>query len=179
VLGDVARQLRDFNLVLKFAFEAGEEDLPLARFEPVHQRGDGPHAVVDREVDQLLVHEVVVGKLLDVVRKRVLSRGREPRFALVCEFLAEGQFDGLVVFAPRVLEVDLVLLQVAEVLLGLFGGRRAQTLVVLYVPVGNRLLVLLPLVVLLNCEETVLLLTLSRFYDRGDELFQEFGVIFK
>mmetsp|Transcript_18977 Transcript_18977/g.13770 ORF Transcript_18977/g.13770 Transcript_18977/m.13770 type:complete len:201 (-) Transcript_18977:715-1317(-) len=63
VLSHIPRQLRHFNLVFEFPLEAGEEDLALARFESVAERGDGAGTVGDGEEDQLFVDEVLVAQV--------------------------------------------------------------------------------------------------------------------
>jgi hypothetical protein len=120
VLGDVAGELRDLELELEVPLEAGEEDLPLAGLEPVAQRGDAPEVVRVREVDQLLVDEVLVAQPLHVVvHGQVRVVVREPPFSQVRLLLVEAQVDRLVVLLVVVDERYLVLQQLREVLLGL------------------------------------------------------------
>ena len=64
MLGHISTELSDLDLGLEFPLEAGEEDLALARLEAVAQAGNRSRAVSDRELDQLLIHEVPVAQVL-------------------------------------------------------------------------------------------------------------------
>ena len=66
--------------------------------------------------------------MVDECCDRVVSL--EPLFALVSVFLVEGEVDLLIIGLVLVVEVDLVIVDCAEVFFGVFGGGRAKTFVV-------------------------------------------------
>ena len=74
VLGNGPSQLRDLDLPLVVALEAGEEDLPLAWLQTVHHAGNGALIVHVGEQNQLLVDELRVG---DVIRLLSIEVGLE------------------------------------------------------------------------------------------------------
>jgi hypothetical protein len=120
VFCNVTRELGHFDLCLELPLEASKEDLSLTGLEAIADAWDRPHAVCHREEDQLLVDEVHVPQSVDVV---VHKRGHwvvclEPLLAVVGLRLAKGESDDFLVVHVDVLEVDLVLTDGREVLLG-------------------------------------------------------------
>ena len=107
--------------------------------------------------------------MIDVVVYRVCS---EPFLSAVSHLLVEGEFDDIVVLVVDVLELDLMLVDLGEVLLGLLGGGRAQPLVVLDLP-GLEVPAVGPLLELVHREERVDLLALGGLEQRRHELLQE------
>jgi len=64
VLCDVPTQLSDLDLTLELALEAGKQNLPLPWLETVAEARDGSGAISDRELDELLVDEILVSESL-------------------------------------------------------------------------------------------------------------------
>ena len=130
VLRDVPGELRDLDVGPEVALERAEEDLSLARLEPVDHAGDGALQVRPREQDQLPVHKVGVADLrLRLVEEGArLDRG-QPRLALLDLLLREGELERaavLGVVAPD--ELFAVAVDAGEVGLGLLLGRGTETL---------------------------------------------------
>ena len=179
VLGHVARQLRHLDLLLELALEAGEEHLALRRLQPVDDGRDRPLVVRDGEEDELLVHEVAVGHGVDgVVHEGPRLEVAQPGLAVLDALLREGHVDE-VALARGLVErrvVELVRVELAEVLLGLLGRRRAQPLVVLDRVAVEAAARLLPRLVLGEREEDLRGLRLRRgrrLDDGRDEAAQE------
>jgi hypothetical protein len=86
-------------------------------------------------VDELLVHEVPVPQLFDPVVHILLDVvGLQPPLPVIRLFLIEDQVDGLVVLPINVEELESVLLEGLEILLGLLVGGGTQAFVVLDFP---------------------------------------------
>lgn len=129
--------LRDFDVRLEVALEAGEEHLALGGLQAVHQAGDGAHVVRHGKEDELLADEVRHQHAVRlVVHVRARDEAFEPLLAVVGALLGEGeiyQVPAHVACDARVIqgEGQAVAAQVGEVLLGLHASGGAETLVVL------------------------------------------------
>ena len=173
VLADVARELRDLDLVLQVALEGGKEDLALADLEAVHDVGDAALQVVGAEMNQVLVNEVVVRQVAALLVQhgaRVVLE--QPVLAAVDALLAERQVQRRVA-AGRPRELHRV--ECLEVLLRLRLDARAETLVVLDLPAGRRLLRLLPALVVEERVEALGDATLAGLDNGCDHVCHEAG----
>jgi len=129
--GDPARQLQHLELALQPARHV--EHLPLRGLEAVEEPGDGAHAVVDAEVDELLVEELRVGHAAHrIVELQGLVVVRHPLLPRVGEVWPEGEFHGLVVLFALAHELQRVVRHLGEVGHGLAPVGRAEALVVLH-----------------------------------------------
>mmetsp|Transcript_16996 Transcript_16996/g.37428 ORF Transcript_16996/g.37428 Transcript_16996/m.37428 type:complete len:599 (+) Transcript_16996:369-2165(+) len=98
VLADVADQLRDLHVAPQIPLEAAEEDLALRGLKAVHHGWDAAHDAVLGELDELQLHEVLVGDAgLRVVHEGALHVVVHPGLAVVGARLAEGHVDELAV----------------------------------------------------------------------------------
>ena len=66
-----AGQLCDLDLLDEVPLEAGEDDLPLTRLEPIDERRDGPHIVHVAEQNEFSVDELVENHSLCVLAIQV------------------------------------------------------------------------------------------------------------
>lgn len=131
VLRDVATQLRDFDLGAKLTLEAGEHYFALPWLHAIHNGRNRPHIVRNREVNELLVYEVLVCELLDVVVNiAILIEGGNPGLTLISHRFRERKLDVLDAFLVLVAEFYDMLPQIREVLLGFLRRRCTQTFVV-------------------------------------------------
>mmetsp|Transcript_73240 Transcript_73240/g.212108 ORF Transcript_73240/g.212108 Transcript_73240/m.212108 type:complete len:253 (+) Transcript_73240:2152-2910(+) len=162
VLGDVADELGDLDVVLQLLLEGAVQHLALRGLEAVHDRRHGAGRVVLGELNELLVHEVVICQVvLGVVDVHTVLVGVDPVLAVVSPLFVEGEINGLSILVVVPLERQLVVLDVLEVLLGLLGGARTQAFVVLALPALAIVCPPLPLLVLRQREEATLVLAVG------------------
>jgi len=62
VLGDVPTQLSDLDFTLELALEASKQNFSLTWLETITEAWDGSGAISDRELDELLVDEILVSE---------------------------------------------------------------------------------------------------------------------
>ena len=174
VLGDVAAELRDFNVRLELTLEAREENLALRRLEAVDHARDGTHQVSSGEQNELFVDEFVVSNgIASHVQEGTRFIGGEPRFTIVDALLAEGHVNQISVAIALPDETLAVMIERREILLRLIRRGGTETLVVLDVPTRRAVLSFLPRFILGHGVEHLGLLALRRFDDGRDELEQK------
>ena len=131
VLRHVSCELGHANLLGQIPLERCIQNLPLRRLQSVHHIRNRPLEIVVAEVNQILVHELIV---LDHVSRRNQSRvvvRLEPGLAVIGTLLVERQINRRIGLR-RVVELHCI--HLAEVVLGLVACRRTQSLVVLDLP---------------------------------------------
>ena len=158
VLRHVSCELGHTDLVGQVPLESRIQDLALRRLQPVHHGGNRALQIVVREVDQVLVDKVAVGKLVSTGNQSRAVVALEPVLAVIGTGLVEGQVDCRVRLC-RVVKLDGI--DLGEVVLGLVARRGTQSLVVLDLP-GWRLSITRPplLVLVLRVEHTGVFATL-------------------
>lgn len=168
VLTDLARELRHTNLCRQVALERRLQDLALRCLESVHHRRNAAFQIVVGEVDEVLVHKLLVGELASCRNDCLGILRLEPVLAIVRARLVERQIDrGIALRALR----ELHLLQALKVFLGFLASRGTQSLVVLDLPAlaGG----LLPVLLLHDILERQDLLALRCLHDRSCHVGQE------
>ena len=107
MLGHVPTQLSDLDLTLQLALEARKQDLPLSWLETVTEAWNGSGAISDRELDELLVHEILVPEgLLRMVHIVVDGVGGEPFLSAISHLLVECKFDHIIVLLVPIFELN-------------------------------------------------------------------------
>lgn len=173
MLGDVPTQLSDLDLTLELALEASKQNLSLTWLETITEAWDGSGAICDRELDELLVYEILVPQgLLRMVHIVVDGVGSEPFLSAISHLLVECKFNHIVVLLVLILELDQMIVNLGKILLGLLCGGGTQTFVVLDFPL-LKVAALGPLLELVLGEEGFDLVALGGLEKRGHELFQE------
>mmetsp|Transcript_17072 Transcript_17072/g.45598 ORF Transcript_17072/g.45598 Transcript_17072/m.45598 type:complete len:203 (-) Transcript_17072:1496-2104(-) len=97
----------------------------------------------------------------------------DPLLAIVGALLVEGQVDRLAILVALPAEAQLVVLDVLEVFLCLLRSAGAQTLVVLDLPSLASVVLLLPSLIFVLCEESDHLAALGGLDDRGHKLLHK------
>ena len=173
MFGHVATQLSDLDFTLELALEACKQDLPLSWLEAVTQAGNGSGAISDRELDELLVDEILVSEgLLRMVNIVVDGVCGEPFLPAISHLLVECKLDDIIVLLVLILELNQMTVNLRKILLGLLGGGGTQTFVVLDFPL-LKVAALSPLLELVLGEEGFDLVALGGLEERGHELFEE------
>mmetsp|Transcript_121800 Transcript_121800/g.289582 ORF Transcript_121800/g.289582 Transcript_121800/m.289582 type:complete len:416 (-) Transcript_121800:1242-2489(-) len=178
VLAYISNKLRNLHVRPQVALEATVEDLALSRLQTIHDRWHTSHQVVAGELYQLFVHKLLVGhSSLGVIHKASLLVLVHPDFAIISTPLVEGHVNQLVVTCSLPLEVNSMLLNLAEVLFGFSGCACTKTFVVLDFPPCAILGLLLPLLVLNHREKLLHLPVFGCFDNWCDELLQKTFVV--
>mmetsp|Transcript_26166 Transcript_26166/g.57256 ORF Transcript_26166/g.57256 Transcript_26166/m.57256 type:complete len:236 (+) Transcript_26166:1998-2705(+) len=177
---DVTHELSHLDVVAQALFEGAEEHLSLRWLEAIHQGWNRPLHIVLGKLNQLLIDELGIGDGLGMIHHRAIFIAVDPILPVVCTFLVEGQIDGLAILVAVPLELHFVLLDLAEILLGLFGSAGPQTFVILDLPAFATIHALLPGLVVVKGEEALFVLSIVRLLsflpdlDNGrDEFLQE------
>mmetsp|Transcript_100206 Transcript_100206/g.251233 ORF Transcript_100206/g.251233 Transcript_100206/m.251233 type:complete len:404 (-) Transcript_100206:1746-2957(-) len=174
VLTDVAHELCDLHVRPQVPLEAAIQDFSLSRLEAIHDGGDAPHHAVLGELHKLKIDEVLVGHGgLRVVHKSALLIPVHPRLSVVCPRLAKRHVNELPVLLRLPLEVQAVVLHGFEVLFGFCRGAGTQALVVLDLPALATIMLGLPVLVLVLCEESDHFTSFRSLYNWCDKLLHE------
>ena len=117
VFGDFATELRDFDLANEILREANEHDFTLARFETVHDTGNGPFCTRFGEENEFFVDEIIEIDLfrigsVEIIGRKVLFSSLidifgvpfDPIFAIITQGAVERQLNGEIVFDRIVFE---------------------------------------------------------------------------
>mmetsp|Transcript_130615 Transcript_130615/g.227094 ORF Transcript_130615/g.227094 Transcript_130615/m.227094 type:complete len:211 (-) Transcript_130615:1655-2287(-) len=167
-----------FQLLL----ERAEDHLALRWLETIHDRRNRSVHIVLCKLHQLLVDELMIAKgLFGVVNMCPFFVAVYPLFAVISSLLIERKVDALAIPLTCPPETELMVLDVFEILLGLFGGACAQALVVLVFPAAAIVVCgRLPLFIFCQCEEgsfvssfRILASTLPDLDDWRHKLFQK------
>mmetsp|Transcript_34586 Transcript_34586/g.95274 ORF Transcript_34586/g.95274 Transcript_34586/m.95274 type:complete len:246 (+) Transcript_34586:2179-2916(+) len=181
LLRDVAHKLCDLDVVLELLFERAEHHLALRGLKAVDHGRHRTFDVILGELHQLLVNEVVVRhKVRGVVHVRPFLVVVDPLLTVVGSLLVESEVDRFAVLVVDPAKAELVILNVLEIFFSLFGGARAQALVILGLPALPTVRAVLPLDVLRQGEEALLVLAvlvtltvLPNLNNGRDEFLQE------
>lgn len=98
----ISGQLSNLDFLFEIFLKAAIEDFSLTWLESVHEIWNASHTVVNGEVNQVLVNEISIRKLLYVkVDKAVRIVGSEPCLSFIGQFRVEQKSDFLqVLFVP-------------------------------------------------------------------------------
>jgi hypothetical protein len=173
VFGHVPTQLSDLDFTLELTLEASKQDFPLSGLETVTEARNGSGAISDRELDKLLVDEILVPEgLLRMVHIVVDGVGGEPFLPAISHLLVKSKLDHIIVLLVLILELNQMIANLRKILLGLLRGGGTQTFVVLDFPL-LKVAALSPLLKLVLGEEGFDLISLGGLEERGHELFKE------
>jgi hypothetical protein len=113
MLSDISTQLGNFDFLFEFSFKACKQNLPLSRLKSIHDARDAAAIVSDREVDQLLMDEILVSKPLHVVvHKYVHVVVGEPQLTFVRQIFHKCKMDGIDALRILLLKLNHVFRQI-------------------------------------------------------------------
>ncbi len=87
LFGNIAGQLGNLDFGLEIFLKTAVKDFPLPGLETVHYMGNASHAVVNRKIDQILINEISIRKLLYVKVDEVIRVvSPQPQFPFIGHF---------------------------------------------------------------------------------------------
>mmetsp|Transcript_74387 Transcript_74387/g.188083 ORF Transcript_74387/g.188083 Transcript_74387/m.188083 type:complete len:238 (+) Transcript_74387:643-1356(+) len=174
VLTDVAHELCDLHVRPQVPLEAAIQHLALGRLEAVHDGRHAAHHAVLRELNELQIHKVLIRQGgLRMVHESALLVVVHPHLPVVRPRLAKRHVNELPVLLRLPLEVQAVVLHGFEVLFGFCRGAGTQALVVLDLPALATIMLGLPVLVLVLCEESDHFTSFRSLYNWCDKLLHE------
>ncbi len=176
VFGDVTCQLCDFYFFCELPLKTTVDNLSLSWLESIDQRTNWSAIVLVGEVNELPVDKFFVPDFGSVIWNWqfwiVIGK---PSLAVFNSFLAENQFNSVIVLLIHILKIDSVFSHVTEILFGFLVIWSTKTFVILDVPCVEVGHTLSPNFKVTHGVKRYLVVPLADFKKRSDKLFDESG----